>query len=388
MVAPLLGGVYVVLLFLAGRALHSPSLGLIAAALGTISPMTRLIFSTMLSHALAATLITAALVLALEAGRSRGPLRAAAVGLFLGAAFGVRPLTAVAVAIPMLALTHHSRRTGSRFTSAGSTFLAFSFGFAVAAVPTLAANAQISGGALAFPYTLARGSMFGISNFFFGLRNLDALLISTGSVVTGWGWNFLHGPWTIALSFAPALVALITRRTRLTDWLLAAMIVCVAAAYTGTRGHGLHGYGPRYYFEIFAPFFLLTARGFFVLAGLGDPRERHEKRLPIVAAFGLFFALGLPAGAFLPVRLGLYRGYNGVDASLERQFEELELERAVIVLPTDSWQGWAAASRLSALGPDAPVLVIQTREDDPSIAAIAGDRRILVWRDGALEASP
>jgi hypothetical protein len=162
-------------------------------------------------------------------------------------------------------------------------------------------------------------------------------------------------------------------------------VAIVLAAYVGTRGHGLHGFGPRYYFEVLAPFLLLTARGFFILAGLGERTPRVEKAVPVLMAFGLFFALSLPAAAILPLRLSLYRGYNGVDGGLEREVEALVPERALIVLPTDEWQGWAAASRIVDFHPDAPMLFIQADDADPFIAAIAGDRPVFVWRNERLE---
>lgn len=381
LVAPLVGGIYILLLYLAGRELHGPALGLTAATLGVISPMARLIFSSMLSHALAATLILTALVMALRARRPRGWTSAAAAGIALGLAFGVRPLSAAAVLVPVVVLA--AFRSGRRLPM---TVAAFAGGFGAAATPTLIANALITGSALSFPYSLAHGSMFGLSNIPFGLRNLDVLLASSGAAATGWGWSLFHGPWITALVFAPALVSLFTKRARASDWLLAATALGVVVAYVGTRGHGLHGFGPRYHFEAFAPFFLLTARGFFVLAGLGEDSVGQERRLPVVLSLSLFFALCMPAGAILPHRLSLYRGYNGVDGNLETAIRALAPKRALIVLENDRWQGWAEASPFLDFRADAPILVIQTTGDDPAIAEIAGDRPIFLWQRGRLTA--
>ena len=260
LVAPLLGGVYVLLLYLAGRELQSPALGLTAATLAVISPITRLIFASMLSHALAATLILAALVMALRAQRERLGLYAAGAGIALGLTFGVRPLTAVAVALPLLAMAIRHRQDSSDYPRSRTIIAAFVGGFTLAATPALVTNALITGSAFSFPYSLAHGSMYGAANIPFGLRNLDALLASSGAAIFGWGWSLLHGPWILALTFAPALIPLLAKRARSSDWLLAATVASVLAAYVGTRGHGLHGFGPRYYFEVLAPFFLLTAR--------------------------------------------------------------------------------------------------------------------------------
>jgi hypothetical protein len=384
LVAPLLGGVYVLLLYLAGRELQSPALGLTAATLAVISPITRLIFASMLSHALAATLILAAMVMALRAQRERHGLYAAGAGIALGLTFGVRPLTAVAVALPLLAMAIRHRQDSGDYPRSRTIIAAFVGGFTLAATPALVTNTLITGSAFSFPYSLAHGSMYGAANIPFGLRNLDALLASSGAAIFGWGWSLLHGPWILALTFAPALIPLLAKRARNSDWLLAAIVASVLAAYVGTRGHGLHGFGPRYYFEVLAPFFLLTARGFFVLAGLGERTPRVERMGPVVAAFGFFFALCLPAAAILPHRLSLYRGYNGVDNGLELQVQAIAPERALIVLPTGEWQGWAAASRMVDFRPDAPLLFIQAVADDPAIATTAGDRPVFLWRDGRL----
>ncbi len=154
-VSPLLGGIYVVLLYFAGRELQGPTLGLTAATLGLISPMARLIFGSMHSHALAATLILAALVMAHCARRSPGWLNAATAGLALGAAFGLRPLTAAAVALPMLALALTGTRPSGNHLRLSTTIAPFTGGFALAGFPTLVASQLIPGSAFSYPYSLA-----------------------------------------------------------------------------------------------------------------------------------------------------------------------------------------------------------------------------------------
>jgi hypothetical protein len=176
----------------------------------------------------------------------------------------------------------------------------------------------------------------------------------------------------------------VLRRARPTDLLMATMVACILVAHLGTRGHGLHGFGPRYYFEAFALLFLLTARGFAELARMGRGVDLTEKKTPALAAVILFLALNFSAAAFLPRRLGLYRAYNGVDSSLQQQVEEARLDRALIVLPVADWRGWAMAARLMEPGADADLLFIQTPPDDPAIPKIAGGRPVFFWRDGRL----
>jgi hypothetical protein len=383
LVAPILGGLFVMLLYLTGRELDGPVTGLLAAILGVLSPMARLIFGSMLSHAAAATLILAGLWLLLVARRLRASPLAALSGIALGLAFGVRPLSAAATAIPLAVLIAVDF-FAQRDRDARGRILAWFTGGAAAALPTLAVNRLITGNPFTFPYSLADGSMYFAANLPFGIRNLDVLLYSTGNALHGWGWSLFHGPFWIALAFAFALVPFLLRRSNATDVLLVAMVGSVMVALLGSRGHGLHGFGPRYLFEVFAPLYLLTARGFVELARQRFNGREVERRLHIAASTLLFVILCGTAAAALPHRLGLYRGYNSVDGSLEQQIAEAGLDRALVLLPPDNWRGWAMAARMMEPDPEADLLFIQADPDDPAIVRIAGDRPIFAWRDGRL----
>ena len=386
LVAPVLGGLFVWLLYRTGSEIDGAAVGLTAAALGLISPVARVLCGSLLSHAAAATFILAAILLALRAGRSGRWGAAAASGIAIGLAFSMRPATAAAAALPLAAaLLGGALAPGRRGLDPGPA-AGFAGGAAVGALPALIANHLVTGSALAFPYTLTRGSMFGLENLPFGLRNLDALLASDGAGLLGWGWPWAHGQWVIALAFSLALVPFLLRRADAADVLLAAVAVCVMAVHLGTRGHGLHGFGPRYHFEAFAPLIVLSARGFLELARLGSGDRRAEKPLCAAVAFGVFFALSLPAAAVLPQRLALYRGYNGVDGALEAELGERRLERALIVLPPGEWQGWAMAAHRIETDPEAALLVVQAELDDPRVLEAAGDRPVFAWQDRTLVA--
>ena len=383
LVSPVLSGLFVMLLYLTGRELDGPVTGLLAAALGVVSPMARLIFGSTMSHAAAATLILAGLWLLLVARRLETWPVAALSGVTLGLAFGIRPLSAVATAVPIAALlafdllARRDRDTRNRLFS-------WCIGGAVAALPTLIANHLITGNAFSFPYSLAKGSMYFAANLPFGIRNTDVLLYSAGNALHGWGWPQFVGPFWVALAFAFALVPFLLRQSRATDVLLAAMVGSMIVVLLGSRGHGLHGYGPRYLFEVFAPLYLLTARGFVELTRQKLNGQEVERRLQITASALLFVILCGTAAIALPHRLGLYRAYNGVDGSLEQQVGETGLERALVLLPPNDWRGWAMAARMTEFDPEADLLFIQANPDDPAIAEIAGDRPIFAWRDGRL----
>nr|MCU0235007.1 hypothetical protein [Thermoanaerobaculales bacterium] len=380
-VAPLLGGLLVWLLFRTGRQLEGSGLGLLAAGLGLLCPLARLLSGSMLSHAAAAAAVLAAVLLVLRAG-SRGNRGAAATaGFVLGLAFALRPLTGAAAALP-LAASLVAGPGGRR------TLPWFGAGLLTAALPAFAANRLITGSPLSFPYALADGPLFALENLAFGLRNLDALLLATGASLTGWGWGFLSGPWVAALAFALPLVPFFVRRATAGDRLVAAIVLCVMAAHLGTRGHGLHGFGPRYHFEAVAPLLLLTARGLLELARVGADPRRTARPLAIAGVAALVLALALPAAAALPGRLALYRGYNGVDGSLAAEVARSGLGRALIVLPPDEWQGWAMAAPFLDTRPGASLLVVQAAADDPRIFEIAGDRPVFSWQARTLTPIP
>ena len=210
------------------------------------------------------------------------------------------------------------------------------------------------------------------------------LAIAATSAVAGGQWPQFHGPFWVALAFTFALAPFLLRRSRVTDWLLAAMVGSVVVALLGSRGHGLHGFGPRYLFETFAPLYLLTARGFVELTRQSFGGLEVERRLRIAASTTLFVVLCGTAAVSLPHRLGLYRSYNGVDGSLEREVTETRLDRALVLLPTGDWQGWASAARIFDPDPEADLLFIQADPDDAAVVEAAGDRPIYVWRDGRL----
>jgi hypothetical protein len=380
-VAPLLGGLLVWLLFLTGRELESSGLGLLAAGLGLLCPLARLLSGSLLSHAAAAAAVLAGVLLALRA-ESRGSRGGAATaGLAVGLAVALRPLSGAAAALPLAA--------GLVAGPGGRRALPwFGAGLLTAVLPAFAANRLITGSPLAFPYALADGPLLALENLAFGLRNLDALLIADGASLTGWGWGLLSGPWLAALAFALPLVPFLVRRATAGDRLLAAIVLCVMAAHLGTRGHGLHGFGPRYHFEAFAPLLLLTARGLSELTrGAGDPRGT-TRPLAIAGVAALVLALALPAAAALPGRLALYRGYNGVDGSLSAEVTRQALRRAVIVLPPDEWQGWAMAAPFLDTRPGASLLVVQAAADDPRVLEIAADRPVFAWQDRTLTPIP
>jgi len=390
-VAPVLGGLYVLLVWLLGRELFGGLTGLVAAALAALSPMSRIVFSSHLSHAGSATAVVLALLLLAIARRRGSPGLAACGGLAFALAFAMRPLTAVAVALPVAFLLLDDLRRTGRGARVGRVLLGAGLGGVIGTLPVLWANLVLTGNALHLPYTLAKGSMYGLANLPFGIQNMDAILASTIPALFGWGWGS-SWVWIFqALPLAFAWIPFLLRRAGRAELLLLAVFACLVAAHLGTRAHGLHGFGPRYYFDAFFALYLLTARGAMELGRIGADaadaaRERAAGgRATAAAAAVLLVALCLPAALALPDRLRLYHGYNGVDGSLERAIAEAGLERAIVVFGGDDWQDWAMASRHMTGQLAGDLVFARSLDDNSALWAAYPDRQVWVWREGRLE---
>jgi hypothetical protein len=389
MVAPLLAAAYTLLLYLVGKELFTPPVGLTAVVLAVVSPISCLVFASMLSHAASSTLVLLFLWLMLKARRTGATWPALVAGLALGLAFGIRPLTALAIAVPcaVFLLIELAGTTAERAVRvAGATVLGGLLGTA----PTLVANQIVTGSPVAFPYTLARGTMYSGENIAFGIRNLDAILASTVPALYGWGWGFAWGWLFLALPLAFALVPFLLRRHARHDLLLGWCFLAVVVAHLGAQGHGLHGFGPRYYFDAFFALYLLTARGFQELSRIGVvPDEaavvvRPSRAAPLLAA-ALFVILNGTAAAVLPQRLTLYRGYNRINGSMVRQLETSGIDRALILFAVPNWRDWARASPKLAADLQGDLVFAQELDDNRGLFEHFPDRPVYVWLDQRLE---
>lgn len=372
--APLLALPFTVLAYLIGREVDSETVGVAAAALATVSPQARLMFGCYLSHALSAVLAAGAIWLVLRMGRrvSWGP--AAAAGGLLGACFAVRPLTAVAVALPcavvMLVRASRPGREASRRQIVAATAAGL-----VATVPTLVANQAITGNPLAFAYSLADGTMYGLRNLPFGIRNLDALLASTPSALLGWGWGLGARRLLDAAAFGIALVPLLRRRPEGRHLFLLGIVASLALLHLGARGEGLHGYGPRYYFDGFIALYVLAAAGFRRMAAAAPP----GRGLAAVGAAVLFAVLELTALGALPLRLERYRAYYDVDGRLLEALDRAGVDRALVLLVRGGWWSWADVGPRIADVPDGDVTFADPSGGLADLALYYPDRPVLEW---------
>ena len=368
-----LGGIFVILVFVVGRELDDTVTGLAAATLVVVSPLARLMSATMFPHAACAVLVGVAVWLAL--GPRRLPAAAGAgIGLALGACLAVRPMTAVVVALVLGVWLLAGALGGEQRRTAWTTLASAVVVGVAASLPTLVHNTSVTGDPFTLPYSLASGTMYGPANVPFGIRNLDAILVSASAGLAGWGWPLVSGGLALALPLAFVGLPFLLRRARPTDWLLLAIVLAAAAAHLPTRANGLHGFGARYAFDVGICLVLLAARGWRELARAGRPSPTAVRTV-----LALFLVLNLTALAALPARLASYRGYAGVTGALERQLAASGLERAVILVDGDSLEAWCEGGRFMT-GPRRHDIVVAAEAGDTSlIEAAYPDRPLLRW---------
>ena len=256
--------------------------------------MAILMSSSYLSHGSAALMIALFLWLFLV-GRRRGSLPILCLsGASLGFAFGIRPATAVAIACPFAALLLSELLRSKEKSVTLRHLWAFIMGGLFGSLPVLISNHLITGSAFSFAYSYGAGRSFSVQYSPSALMYLDATVASVLPAIFGWGWGILSGWPILSLSLAFACVPFLLRRPRAFELLFAAMFIALPLSFLTWDAHGLHGYGPRFYFEAFLGIYLLTAQGFFLLGGVDATRSRPRLRWGRnVAIFAGSLLLGL-----------------------------------------------------------------------------------------------
>jgi hypothetical protein len=388
LVSPLLGGLAVWLTWGLGRELYGPRVAVVAAALVAVSPLMRLLAASSLSHAAEICLLLGATWAGAVALRSGDRIPWVTGGLLLGLASGVRPLpTAVLATAFGLIIVSRLVRMGSGPTSLHGLGWAVS-GVLVGALPTLMTNLAVTGHPLQFAYGFAGKPMYAPANLGFGARNLDAILAHLPPQLFGWGWGWTGAWLATALPLALPWVILLRRRDRPADRTLFLIIGLLLLSLIGTRGHGLHGYGPRYLAEAVPFLALLTARGAFVLARTPAPGTTSPSRLAAILTAVLVGGLTVVAAVQLPSRLSLYRGYNHVDAELVEALEAANVRRGVVVFTRDDWRDWARAGPLLDPDPGAELHFVRFPGVGEPLCRAFADRPWWSWDGARLEPLP
>jgi len=249
----------ILLFYFTGSELYNRQIGLLASILLAVSPLFLFNSATFLSHP--GTLFFLSLFMyGFIVGKRRGSwFYGLLSGMAVGAAFNIRPLTAIGFGLPF-ALYLAWRMTRSPSKSAGF-FLSCFAGFLVLVLFTLWYNRLVSGNPLVFPFNvhdpnerIGFGKMLhGLHYTHTPLKGLQNLLVSLGRYNL---WLF-----GIPCSFLFLWPLLAKGRWWRGDYWCFAVIASFFLAYIFYYSPGVPETGPIYYFELLLPLCLLSARG-------------------------------------------------------------------------------------------------------------------------------
>lgn len=327
-VNPVLGGVSAALVYLVGRGMYGPKTGMIAAVLWVMSSWVVFMSGTYQSHVSAAafTLAAWALVMAPRPPRTWHYLLG---GAALGCVAAIRPLDAVAAAIPLIAWMVIRRR---------SRHLPWvAVGGAPAVLGLLLLNWKLFGAPLTFGYSALFGPAHGLGfhvdpygenytptvgfqHLVYALRRMHIYLFE----------------WPVPALLPMAIWAVFGWKRRQADAVMLLGLVATPALYFLYWHSGFY-IGPRFYY-LMAPWLVIgTARvwrwSMSTAKRLNGPRLNTPVTLGVAAAAIVVWGwVGI-----LPTRYAVYRdGLRTMKLHPERVLAERGVEQAIVLVP-ESW---------------------------------------------------
>lgn len=383
LINPLLATVTVPLIYAAGRRLYpgTPVPALLAAALPLASPFFLFMSGSHMAHP--AELFWMALLMALWLRALHSPRSwrlAIGAGLAFGFLFLTRQLSAVAGALPFLAITSlwslYRRRSAPLLTVlrpalvAGLAalpflFLLFAHQWALTGDPWqdprllfweydhLGFGQDIGEGQNAFELTMTPQ---GLAQVWYDDPSQPPRghSLARGLYNTHQNWLALERDlfaWLPALTFSFIWFVFLLQAPRRQDWALILVFLALLGAYVFYWADGV-SYGPRYFYVALPALLLLTARGVQLLS-------RWLGREGSLVATGLL--LLLICGAYIvagPSYVDEYSGYNFISRhTLSLIEEEAQTPALIFVDPGLDW--WSYGEVFSANSPwlDGPLVV-------------------------------
>jgi hypothetical protein len=347
----LFGALAVVLLYWIGVEVYDENAGRTAAVLGALSPFLLLMSSSFMNHATTLFFFLAFCLFFARMARLGGIANALLAGGALGYAVAIRPMTAVAAAVPMavfavVRLVRSAR--GARAGGVRSWLVTCGVALAAFCVPVaglLAFNQATNGD----PWTSGFEALNG-ANALPGFGNSgwwDEPHTAARGVV--WTWQNFAGLHQYLFGWpVPALVVAILGfawfRPRAWDWLLAGAVVALALAHATYWYHDWT-LGPRFLYCAAGPLVLLSARGLNALPGLlRSPRVAGvRRRLASFGALALMVSFGYAWTVTVPVLARYYsRHYFDANASIVHAVLDLDLQEAVVFVPPFHFPGFFA----------------------------------------------
>jgi hypothetical protein len=258
LINPLLGALAVIVFYFLGKELYDERTGRIAAILGMLSPFLLFMSSEFMSHASALLFLSCFILFFFRMIRKQSFTSAIIAGCFLGLAINIRPLTAFAIALPLIGYSFYLiiRNFSSFFSRLSVMTITILFFIGI----LLYYNYLTNGAPFTFGYTVLWGPDHGLG---FGqsgwgtthtpLRGLFTSLIDISALN-----RFLY-EWSIpSLAFIALLFT--AGKSESKDKLLLLIVITPVIIYFFYWFHRIL-FGPRWEYETLGALVILTARG-------------------------------------------------------------------------------------------------------------------------------
>ena len=369
----------VALVYRLGNVTHSRLTGSIAAALSITSPFVLLLSGSLMSHTWSLLFVTAFLwcyyrAREAEPGSDGWSLSA---GIALGAAFAIRPFTALLIALP--AAVDALWRLAKKRVWRTAWFV--TLGFVPLALLVPISNALWTGDPLGSPYRLfwpydrlgfgpGTGPAPEGNTVWLGLSGSLAALGHLANDLLGWP--------TLSLAFVVLLFMFKPRRWQ--DRLLASTALTLVFGYALYWTSG-DVFGPRYAYESASALLVLSAAGMLRVA---DWIRRRGRLGLFIAALAALVTIDL--AFYLPRQLRAYRGLYGITAEPRHVMDTADLHHAlVIVKERRGWWDYAVLFSLNEPTLDGNVVYASDcKASNVELMAHYPDRAVYTFDTGSM----
>jgi len=330
------------LVYRLGDVMHNRLTGAIAAGLSVASPFVLLLAGSLMSHTWSLLFVTVFLWCYYRAREASadGNGWSLSAGIALGAAFAIRPFTAVLVALP--AIANALWRLVKRQAWRPTWFLMI--GFVPLALLVPVSNTLWTGDPLGSPYRLfwpydrlgfgpGTGPAPGGNTVWLGLSGSLAALLQD-----------INGRETVILGSLAFAVLLFLFKPRLwQDRFLAFTSLALVFGYALYWTSG-DVFGPRYAYESVSALLVLSAAG--ILRAGHWARRRGRLSLFVAALVALVM---VDLAFYLPGQLRAYHGLYGITARPREVIDAADLHQALVIVKEErGWWDYAVLFSLNA----------------------------------------
>jgi Dolichyl-phosphate-mannose-protein mannosyltransferase len=325
------------LIFLIADELYNDKkIAFLAFCLGSVSPFFYFVSSSRLSHTTSAFFLALFMYLFLRLRYmqtwQQKTVMTLIIGLVLGYAFNVRPMTALGFSLPFIAvwLMNHRQFPKRTFLTGFLLFTGFSFML----ILTLWYNSVVSGDWLQFPfhyYGPIERVGFSLNHTpYSALLNLAISIVRMNGALLGFPLSLF---FVFIFFFA---------KKEFADWLLFGILGSIACAYLFYYSPGVQDLGPIYYYEAIIPLFILSARGIFFLY------EMIHNRFNQRGVFILYFLVISCIAAFvtyIPERISHIARLTAQIRAPYEVVRSANIHHALLMIKLWKSQGWVMSYR-------------------------------------------